>query len=149
MKRFLLHLLLLTVYILPTRGQEGLHIDSLFSTQHPYKQSSREVWVEGSRLKTYNLSLYRSYVMESLPEETDFVESLIEADSKHAYSKETGRVGNRLYYAFLCLPPAQGQTNRYIFYRNASLRKNGKRELTLVYMEGQVSFEQLKEIFKK
>ena len=54
-----------------------------------------------------------------------------------------------LYYGFYCFPP-QDESYRYLFYRNTSVVPDGgkKPEVTVVYMEGQVTLEELKQMFK-
>jgi hypothetical protein len=47
------------------------------------------------------------------------------------------------------LPPKNGNTNRYIFYRNNCLKHEAKpQEIMLVYIEGKASPSELKKIFK-
>jgi hypothetical protein len=71
----------------------------------------------------------------------------VEEAAKNALLKEVGHKQGKLYYAFLMMRDC------YIFYQNASLRKGGKREATIVYMEGQknssMSMSELKRMFKK
>jgi predicted phosphodiesterase len=48
----------------------------------------------------------------------------------------------------VCLPPHKDK-NRYLFYRNAALQSNSKgQSLTVVYMEGHATLDQLKKMFK-
>ena len=146
MKRLLPILLLLT-FPAVIKAQKGLNIADYFT--HKFAKATL-VRVEGSELKPYHLTLYRSFSIGETAYVVDRVEQCVMADARQAYSKETGELGGRLYYAFLALPPRTGQQeNRYIFYRNASLREGGKDELTLVYMEGSATMDELKKLFKK
>ena len=78
----------------------------------------------------------------------DLTAHVIAWTAKEAIIKEVGHVKGHLYYAFLMM-----RQGCYIFYQNASLRKGGKQEATIVYMEGQknssMSMSELKRMFKK
>ena len=129
-------------------SQEGLRIGELFDVSYKRKNNAIEVTVKGETLKRYRLKLFRSLTVTNDPKDFERIEKLVEADGKDAVSKETGRIGERLYYAFYCFPPHNGRL-RYVFYRNSSLREVEENELTLVYIEGNVTMDELKEMFKK
>ena len=69
-------------------------------------------------------------------------------DAQTAVDKEVGKVGKRLYYGFYCFP-AQDDNYRYLFYRNAAVAPGSskKMEVTVVYMEGKITLEELKRMF--
>lgn len=149
MKRLLTICVALTITLLGATAQTNLGISLFFEENSAYAADARTVWVEGRELKAYHLSLYRSISSEN-PKTIKDMEQAIGIDSKRAADKEVGYIGPRLYYAFLSLPPAAKGSSvcRYIFYRNASLKPNGKKDATLVYMEGMVTMQELKKIFK-
>ena len=104
--------------------------------------------VQGKELKPYNLTLFHSVTFDNVKTSSEKIEEWIETDSREAYDKEVGRIKGKLYYGFFCLPPHKGK-NRYLFYRNAALQADSKdQSLTLVYMEGYTTLEQLKKMFK-
>ena len=129
-------------------SQEKLRIGQLFEGSYKRKSNAIEVTVKGESLKRYRLELFRSLTVKNDPKDFERIEKLVETDGKDAVSKETGRIGERLYYAFYCFSPHKGQL-RYVFYRNSSLREIESNELTLVYIEGNVTMDELKEMFKK
>ena len=135
--------------IVTVSAQANLSISPFFEEHSAYSDDSKMVWVEGRELKAYHLCLYRSITTEN-PKTIKEMEQAVIKDSKRAADKEIGYVGPRLYYAFLSLKPEKTNSNpkRYIFYRNASLKANNKKDATLVYMEGMVSLEELKKLFK-
>ena len=144
--------------IMTLSAQSKLSISPFFAENSAYSADSKMVWVEGKELKAYHLTLYRSISTEN-PKTIKEMEQAVLNDSKRAADKEIGYVGARLYYAFLSLKPAPANANlspdaanpsrkRFIFYRNASLKANNKKDATLVYMEGTVSLEELKKLFK-
>ncbi|MBR5204409.1 MAG: hypothetical protein IKW32_04225 [Bacteroidaceae bacterium] len=125
-----------------------MRIGELFDGSYKRKNNAIEVTVKGETLKRYRLKLFRSLTVKNDPMDFERIEKLVEADGKDAVSKETGRIGERLYYAFYCFPPHNDRL-RYVFYRNSSLREVEENELTLVYIEGNVTMDELKEMFKK
>jgi len=77
------------------------------------------------------------------------METLVCQDAKSAVDKEVGTIGNRLYYGFYCFSEEEG-TLRYLFYRNTPVKPEREKlpEATVVYMEGQVTLEELKQLFQ-
>lgn len=147
MRRIVLLCIIATCCVSIVQAQKGLHISDFF--EKPFAKATM-VHVEGSELTPYHLTLYRSVSFSDTYLVVDAMEKSVLTDARLAYSKEMGNKGKRLYYAFLALPPRDGRhANRYIFYRNASLREGGKDELTLVYMEGSATMDELKKLFKK
>lgn len=108
-----------------------------------------EVFIKGKELKKYNLSLFRSLTVTNAPAVFREMETLVCKDAESAVDKEVGTIGNRLYYGFYCFPEQEG-TFRYLFYRNTSVKRERDQqpEATVVYMEGQVTLEELKQLFQ-
>lgn len=149
MKRLLTTCLMMTLIAVCADAQANLNISVFFDANSSYADDAKEVWVEGSQLRPYRLSLYRSITTENKQTITAMEQAVIK-DGKKAADKEIGYIGSRLYYAFLSMKPAtSGSTvRRYVFYRNASLKSSTKKDATLVYMEGQITMEELKNLFK-
>lgn len=148
MKRIFIIIILMFGWLMEGWSQEGLHIDELFNGQYKRKDNAIEVVVKGHWLERYRLKVFRSLTVKNDPKDFERIENLVLQDEKNAVSKETGHIGERLYYAFYCLP-SDKEHYRYIFYRNSSLRKVEDNELTLIYMEGNVTMDELKMMFKK
>ncbi|MGL5272938.1 MAG: DUF6108 family protein [Phocaeicola sp.] len=138
-------------------AQDGLQINVLFDGRYRNNTHTVEILMKGRKLSGYNLTLFRSITLkEELfdmhSEETikhiKLMEQLIAKDTEKVISKETALVGGALYYGFFQLPSSSSNLHRYLFYRNNSLSKHGKREVTLIYMEGESTLNQLKEQFK-
>lgn len=128
-------------------GQEGLYVSRLFDGQYKRQTNAIEVLVKGHKLEPYNLTLFRSLTVKNSPEEFQQIEELVVQDGLQALDKETGMIGGKLYYGFYRLPP-KGERYRYLFFRNSSLRKVESDEVTVVYMEGYATLEELKQMFK-
>ena len=148
MKRIYAIIVLMLAFVMEGQSQTGLQIAELFNGQYKRKDNAIEVVVKGNQLERYKLKVFRSLTVKNDPKDFERIEKLVEQDEKNAISKETGRIGERLYYAFYCFP-SEKEHYRYIFYRNSSLRKTESNELTLIYMEGNVTMDELKTMFKK
>ncbi len=148
MKRIYAIIVLMLALVMEGQSQTGLQIAELFNGQYKRKDNAIEVVVKGNQLERYKLKVFRSLTVKNDPKDFERIEKLVEQDEKNAISKETGRIGERLYYAFYCFP-SEKEHYRYIFYRNSSLRKTESNELTLIYMEGNVTMDELKTMFKK
>lgn len=148
MRRILIIVILLFGWVMESWSQEGLHIAELFNGQYKRKDNAIEVIVKGNQLERYRLKVFRSLTVKNDPKDFERIEKLVLQDEKNAINKETGHIGQRLYYAFYCLPSKKDHYC-YIFYRNSSLRKVENNELTLIYMEGNVTLDELKAMFKK
>ena len=148
MRKIFLIVVLMLGWVMEAKSQEGLQIAELFNGQYKRKDNAIEVVVKGNQLERYKLEVFRSLTIKNDPKDFERIEKLVEQDEKHAISKETGHIGERLYYAFYCFPPEK-ERFRYIFYRNSSLRKTESNELTLISREGNVTMDELKDMFKK
>ena len=127
----------------------GMHVEALFDGRFKQDKRAVEVLIKGKELKKYHLTLFRSLTVTDAPTLFKEIEALVSQDAETAVDKEVGKVGTRLYYGFFCFPPKH-ERYRYLFYRNTSVvsNSNKKPEVTVVYMEGQVTLEELKQMFK-
>lgn len=128
-------------------AQEGLDISRLFDGRYKQEPNAIEVLVKGRKLEPYKLTLFRSLTVRNAPEDFRQIEGWVTKDGLKAIDKETGMIGGKLYYGFYRFPPEKDRY-RYLFYRNSSLRKVESNEVTVVYMEGYATFEELKQMFK-
>lgn len=147
MRRVILIMMVVCLAMPKMKAQEGLHISQLFDGRYKKEKNAVEVLVKGKKLEPYKLTLFRSLTVKNAPEEFEQIEKWITHDARQALDKETGMIGGKLYYGFYCLPPQKDQY-RYLFFRNSSLRKIESNEVTVVYMEGYTTLEELKNIFK-
>lgn len=129
-------------------AQDGLQIASLFGGHYKGHADANEVHYEGKQLRSYKLTLFRSLTLTPGPQEAAAIEKKVRADCARAVEKEVGLRGGRLYYGFYRLP-ATGKVHRYVFYRNNALRNHSNGKLTLIYMEGSASIEDLKRNFAR
>lgn len=127
-------------------AQKNMEIAPLFEGTKRAKYAFSAVVIEGKSLKKYNLKLFKS-VTTTKTQWFDELENLVENDSKEAIDKECGYINGKLYYGFYQFKPLDGKY-RYIFYRNSSLRDDEPDEVTIVYMEGYPTLEELKKMFR-
>ena len=147
MKRLLLSIFLLIAMFQYTVAQSGLQIDRLFDGHYKKQKNAIEVLVKGKKLEPYKLSLFRSLTVKGTEKDFEELEKLVLKDAASAIDKEVGMIGGKLYYGFYRFP--NKKTNyRYLFYRNASLQNPISNEVTLVYMEGVSTLDELKKLFK-
>lgn len=141
-------LFILTICFMATlaNAQKNMEIAPLFEGTKRAKYAFSAVVIEGKSLKKYNLKLFKS-VTTTNTQWFDELENLVENDSKKAIDKECGYINGKLYYGFYQFKPLDGKY-RYIFYRNSSLRDNEPDEVTIVYMEGYPTLEELKKMFR-
>lgn len=130
-------------------GQD-LHISKfLESNDKAYTEGVKQVVIRGDKLKPYNLSYYISYTIldkNTNPSLSSTIASAVKADGKTANDRKEVMLGGKLYYAIYTLPQIKNKSNRYIFYKDTSLKGNG-RQVIVVYMEGQASLSEIKRKF--
>ena len=146
MKRLTLLIALFTIS-LAAAAQKGMDIYPLFEGKGKWQHKFNAVHIEGSSLKQYRLTLFRSITTSDyrLYEE---IENIIEKEGNNAIDKECGYINGKMYYGFYQFRPEDNRY-RYIFYRNSSLRDDEPEEATIVYMEGYPTLEELKKMFQK
>ena len=147
MKKHFLIIILSLLCISAAKAQSGLNISPLFNDPGRWETMFTASHLEGRYLKPYNLTLFRSITTRN-SRIYDEIEQLVEKDGKNTIDKECGYVNGKLYYAFYLFEP-KNKKYRYLFYRNSSLRVEEPNEVTVVYIEGYVTLEELKKMFKK
>ena len=136
-------------------AQTGLHVSELFGKEYQKRKNVVEVRVKGSKLERFRLTLFRSLTIKGDTDELQRIENLVKADGREAVDREEGTKGNRLYYGFYRLKIAgtrhrkkENAPFRYLFFRNNSLHDNKNHEAIVIYMEGFVSIDELKKMFR-
>jgi len=150
MKRIITILLLMMLTLTGFAQSSNLHISQFMSNNQKRKtEGTKELYVSGKKLKPYNLTFYHSFTLtdkskyEALARK---MEAAVKADSKTTLDREVVEICGHLYYAILTLPK-KDDMNRYIFYKDTTLKGNGK-EVIVVYMEGMASVEEIEKKFK-
>lgn len=126
-------------------AQKGLNSNAVFQGNIVPLKDAVVTEVRGGRLASYKLNYYRGISFSVDEELAAKVAALVEADADIA-SGETEREGDLLTYAMLQLKTS-GKTNRYLCYQ--ARRKGEQWKLTLLYLEGAASLEDLCSAFGK
>lgn len=133
---------------LAATAQKGLYINSLFDGRFKKATGATEIIVTGYQAREIGLDVYHSLSVTDKGQ-AELVESLVVKDGVQAIDKEVEFRSGQLYYGFYTMKKAKGN-NRYIFYLNQRLaRKSPKNVITLIYMEGEASVEQIKKLIRK
>lgn len=149
MKRISLIIITCTLAALPVLAQSGLNINSLFDGRYKKDPHATELIVTGSGAKDINLKVYHSLKVTQKSQQ-NLVESLVVKDGVKAIDKEVEYRGGQLYYGFYSLPATNSGHNRYIFFLNQNLANNSpKNMVTLIYMEGKATAEEIKKLIRK
>lgn len=132
-------------------AQEGLHVKEVFEGNIVNREQLKETYIKGEMLAQYKLSLLRTVKFKASEEIRTTVEKLFEKDienvlKSNAKSCELERRNNHLYYAIVQLADDKNK-HRYLCFQG---KKDGEQtNITLVYMEGDASLNDLKRTFKK
>ena len=102
--------------------------------------------VRGGNLVPYKLDYYRGVSFQVDAEMAVKVARLVDSDALDAKSAETERIGEFLTYALL-EPQSSGSMNRYLCYQ--ARRVGDKWKVTLLYLEGPATLEDLRSVFDK
>jgi len=129
-------------------GQEGLMVNQAFQGGISGKDKS-ETRISGKRLKPYKLSLYRYCKADVSEVDLERMTGWILKDAEPASDKETRYQDEKLVYALIRLEdPEVG--NKYICFQVKSKNNlDNTYGVTLVYLEGKATLEDLEEIFNK
>lgn len=104
--------------------------------------------IQGKELSDYHLDVFKSLTLIPSDSIARDIEMRVLLDIKGSFVREANHRDSHLYYGLFQLPRGKGK-KRYIFYRNNALVPNSDGVLTLIYMEGSASIEQLRKMFKK
>lgn len=152
MKRIMMILLLLVMTLATFAQSASLNISKFMSNdKHRKTDGTKELYVSGKKLAPYNLSFYHSFTLSNKSQYVALakqMETAVQADAKAALDKEVIEMSGHLYYAILTLKPDKKTGhNRYIFYKDTTLKGKGN-EIIVVYMEGQATADEIEKKFK-
>ena len=149
MKRISLIIIIGIVATMPALAQSGLHINTLFDGRFKKDPHATELIVTGAGARDINLKVYHSLKVTEKSQQ-NLVESLVVKDGVKAVDKEVEYRNGQLYYGFYTLPATKSGNHRYIFFLNQNLAHNSpKNMVTLIYMEGKATPEQIKKLIRK
>ncbi|MCR5680051.1 MAG: DUF6108 family protein [Prevotella sp.] len=141
-------LLLLTFLMtsLMSQAQTGLKVNELFLGHIIPQEQMIETRVRGKTLSKYQLTYYRSLRFTATEEEALRLRRLVDDDSRGQFASVYETRGS---YTQKVQVSRQGDKNRFLCYQEQWKRKEDRRQVTVIYMEGTVtSLKQLEELLK-
>ena len=148
MKQFIIIILTCLMATSTAVAQNGLNINQLFDGRFKKATGATEIIVTGSRANEIGLKVYHSLSVTN-ESQAELIESYVKKDGVQAVDKEVEYRNGQLYYGFYTMKSVKGN-KRYIFFLNQNLaRKSPKKVVTLIYMEGNATPEQIKKLIRK
>ena len=148
MKRITIIILTCLLTTMAAMAQTGLNINRLFDGRYKKAAGATEIIVTGSQAYEIGLTIYHS-VSVTDKTQAEIIENLVVKDGVQAIEKEVEYRNGQLYYGFYTMKKSK-RDNRYIFYLNQNLaRKSPKNIVTLIYMEGIASQDEIKKLIRK
>ncbi len=127
MKRTTIIILTCLLTAMATMAQTGLNINRLFDGRYKKAAGATEIIVTGSQAHEIGLTVYHS-VSVTDKTQAEIIENLVGFYTMKKMKRD----------------------NRYIFYLNQNLaRKSPKNVVTLIYMEGRASANEIKKLIRK
>lgn len=157
MKRTIFIILTCLLTYVSAMAQQGLNINRLFNENLKTKDwvtqelnDKTEIIVTGDKAKEMGLSTYHSISLNNgKKQDRESIEALVIKDGAQALDKDVEYRNGQLYYGFYTLKPNK-HNKRYIFYLNQNLaRKSPKNVVTVIYMEGKKSPDEVKKLIRK
>ena len=125
-------------------AQSGLKVSKLFDGKYAKQSDAVVAYITGEALGGYNLTLYRSISLTCDATDAAEIEKWVVSDGAKAIDKETVLRGGSLRYGFFVLQPRSVN----FFVGKEADKGSGKRKITVVYIEGEASQEQIKKLIK-
>ncbi|MDE6633446.1 MAG: hypothetical protein K2K23_10645 [Muribaculaceae bacterium] len=125
---------------------ENLNVSPFFKEDFAKSQAVTMVSFSGKQTDWKGLAVYKSVSVAGDNEKADAIARGVKKDGAKADFKETSFRDGKLYFGFYGLG-GEGQHRRYLFYLD--MRPKGKDKTTLVYIEGDWSADEVKEMITK
>lgn len=145
MRRILLIITALLLSIGTASAQGDLQVGAIFDGKVVPPKVMKETFIKSAQLDPFNLEQYRSVSFTCDDKVLEEVSRRVLADAENATDQEIHMNQGRLVYAILTFERAN-HDNRFICYQCVS--KNGSHAITLVYMHGPATLDDLKRLFK-
>lgn len=135
-------------------AQSGFQVNPVFDGKLVPKSRMEETFIEGSQLSPYKLRTFRSVKFTVTESEFSEIQTRLLEDARGAADRQTDYVGGKLCYAVLRFPVKVRSTrndtslvdgSKYLCLQAA--RKGDGYQVTLVYMSGDATLDDLKTIF--
>lgn len=135
-------------------AQSGFQVNPVFDGKLVPKSRMEETFIEGSQLSPYKLRVFRSVKFTVTESEFSEIQTRLLEDARGAADRQTDYAGGKLCYAVLRYPVKVRSTRNDISLVDGSkylclqaARKGDGYQVTLVYMSGDATLDDLKTIF--
>lgn len=135
-------------------AQSGFQVNPVFDGKLVPKSRMEETFIEGSQLSPYKLRVFRSVKFTVTESEFSEIQTRLLEDARGAADRQTDYAGGKLCYAVLRFPVKVRSTRNDISLVDGSkylclqaARKGDGYQVTLVYMSGDATLDDLKTIF--
>ena len=145
MRRIVLIITALMLSIGTASAQKDLQVGAIFDGKVIPPKVMKETFIKSAQLDPFNLEQYRSVSFTGDDKVLEEVTRRVLADAENATDQEIHMNKGKLVYAILTFVEAN-RDNRFICYQCVS--KDGKNSITLVYMHGPATLDDLKRLFK-
>ena len=145
MKRMLLIITALMLLVWTASAQDRMQVGAVFDGKVVPTRQMKETFIQGSQLRPYNLKHYRSVSLTGDDAVLAEVSRLVLADAATATDQEVHYQSGNLVYAILSFQDGE-RDNRFVCYQ--CVTKAGRHSITLVYMTGPATLDDLKKLFK-
>lgn len=129
-----------------TASGENLSVSPFFKEDFAKNPAVTMVSFSGKQTDWKGLTVYKSVSVSGDNEKADAIARGVKKDGAKADFKETSYRDGKLYFGFYGLG-GEGHNRKYLFYLD--LRQKGKDKTTLVYIEGNWSADEVKEMITK
>ncbi|MDE5999466.1 MAG: hypothetical protein K2H04_05275 [Bacteroidaceae bacterium] len=155
--RRLIFLMLCITTAMSIQAQKDRGINDIFEGNGIDKSRITETIIRGEQLEPYHLTVFHSIKFNATEKERNDIEKQFYTYiSQNASRNDGGKPnsemesrGGHLYYAIAEVKPLSPFDRRYICYQCSSTPMAGTFSLTLVSLEGKVSLQNLRKMFKK
>lgn len=150
MNRIIIILTLLT-FTICAKAQKELNIGNVFDGKIISSKNKTETHIQGKPLEAYRLDVLRTLKVNATEKERETVEKLFTKDMQQAGDDknddfEMESRNGHLYYAVVQLSNYQGR-HRFICYQCKKV--DDEYRITLAYMRGKATMNELRKMFKK
>lgn len=129
-------------------AQKDLNTGRILDGHYKKNPAVTDVEIMGDRLREYGLTYYHSFTVRGDEKLMQEVVTAFLADEPKAEDKELTKVGGRLSSGMFRLT-YNGETNRFLFYKDMRLATQKQNIVMIIYMEGNTSLKSLQRKFKK
>lgn len=148
MRHFIISLILILSVPLAVMAQKDLNTGKILDGHYKKNAAVTDVEIMGDRLREYGLTYYHSFTVKDDEKLMQEVVTAFLADEPKAEDKELTKVGGKLCSGMYRLT-YNGETNRFLFYKDMRLANQKQNAVMIIYMEGNTSLKSLQHKFKK